>query len=306
MKKKVYLTFDIEIVTARFSKNSNYLSALCIAPLIIAKLLKERGLKGTFFISLSPKIHAKDFTFYEYYLDIILTSLKGFDNIQIAPHIHCRNLPMEFPTKEDRFDRYNDEQQVQLLKWAKAYFEKHGIESDTFRSGGYFYTENYYENLKKAGFNKSSQLYKNKTPNIDLTINQTNVSEPYLVNSVLEYPVTSVKLKSIKSQIEVVNLSPEFLTLESVKSHLEKLTYINLVFHSFSLLTPKLIRENHKNLIWENLKFLILQRPLNLFLQALNIFPFYTNTILKKELVNYLDYFAQNKNIFESKCFNDK
>lgn len=304
MKKQVYLTFDIEIVTARFSKNSNYLSALCIAPLIMAKLLKERGLKATFFISLSPKIHEANFSFYEYYLDIILTSLKGYNNIQIAPHIHARNTPMEFATTEDRFDRYNNEQQIALLNWAKSYFAKYGIETDTFRSGGYFQTENHYKNLKNAGFNKSSQLFRKETPNIDMVSGNVHASEPYMVNDVLEHPVTSVKIMSIKRKLEVINLSPEFLTLESVKPYIEKLPYINLVFHSFSLLTPKLIRENHKNLFFENLKFILFQRPLNIFLEALNIFPIYNNNTLKKELVNYLDYFAKNKDTYETKYFN--
>jgi hypothetical protein len=306
MKKEVYLTFDIEIVTAKFSKNSNYLSALFIAPLLIAKLLKDRNLKATFFVSLSPKMHEYSFEFYEYYLDLLFNSIKGFENIKIAPHIHGRNLPMNFSTKEDRFDKYNDEQQIALLNWAKQYFKKYGIEANTFRSGGYFHTENYYENLSKSNFNRSSLLFRQNKPNIDLVNKEVNISNPYTINSITEYPVTSVKIKSIKRKVEIINLSPEFLTLESVKPYLEKLPYINMVFHSFSLQTPKLIRENHSNLIWENLKYILFERTLNIILNSLNIYPIYKNTILKKELVKYLNYFKENNDIFETKFFEEK
>jgi hypothetical protein len=208
-------------------------------------------LKATFFVSLSPKMHEYSFEFYEYYLDLFFNSLKGFENIKIAPHIHGRNLPMDFSTKEDRFDKYNDEQQIALLNWAKKYFKKHGLEPNTFRSGGYFHTENYYENLSRANFSKSSLLFRQTKPTIDLVNKEVNISSPYVVKSITEYPVTSVKIRSIKRKIEVINLSPEFLTLESVKPYLEKLPYINMVFHSFSLQTPKLIREayNDKNML---------------------------------------------------------
>jgi hypothetical protein len=78
-----------------------------------------------------------------------------------------------------------------------------------------------------------------------------------------------------------------------------------MVFHSFSLQTPKFIRENHANLIWENLKFIIFERTLNIILNSLNIYPIYKNIILNKELVKYLNYFKENNEIFETKFFEE-
>jgi hypothetical protein len=303
MRKELYLTFDIEIVTAKFSRNSGFLSSICIAPLIIAKELKDRGLKGVFFICLSPKIHDASFKEYEYYLDILINSLKSFDNIQIAPHIHARNLPMEFSTFEDRFDRYDGKQQQKLLNWAKEFFLNYNIEVNLFRSGGFYYNEDYYENMKPAGYLMSSLLFRNESANINLINKQTLSNKPRIVDGIIEFPVSSVKVKSIKGKEEVVNLSPEFFTLESVKNYFEKLDYININFHSFSLLVPKLIRENHKFLILRNLKFLILERPLNIILNKIGITPIYNNAVLKRELFNYLDYFEKNKDKFESKFF---
>jgi hypothetical protein len=103
-----------------------------------------------------------------------------------------------------------------------------------------------------------------------------------------------------------VNLSPEFFTLESIKCYIEKLDYINLNFHSFGLLAPKLIRENHSFQFFRNLKFILLERPFNIILKKIGITPIYNNTILKRELISYLDYFEKNKDLYESKIFKIK
>ncbi|MDD2637139.1 MAG: hypothetical protein PHW82_16745, partial [Bacteroidales bacterium] len=87
--KSLYLTFDIETVVAKYSRNNNLFASICLAPLAIASLLKDKGLKATFFISLSPKNHKISFASYEFYLKILLNSLKGFSNIKVAPHIHA-------------------------------------------------------------------------------------------------------------------------------------------------------------------------------------------------------------------------
>jgi hypothetical protein len=303
MKKSLYLTFDIEIVTARFSKNIDFFSSIFIAPLMIAKALKDRGLKGVFFICLSPKIHESSFKEYEFYLDILLNSLKPFDNIQIAPHIHARNLPMSFSTFEDRFDRYKDEEQIQLLSWAKEFFSKYNIDVNLFRSGGYFHNNDYYNNLKNSGYKMSSLLFRNEVANINFITKETFSNKSRIIDGIMEFPVSSVKMKSIKGKEEVVNLSPEFFTLDSVKEYLEKLEYININYHSFSLLAPKLIRENHSFLFFRNLKFVFLERPMNKILELLGITPIYKNTVLKKELLNYLDFFEENYDKYESKFF---
>lgn len=303
MKKKLYLTFDIEIVTAKISKNTDYLSSICIAPLLIAKALKDRGLNGVFFICLSPKIHKTTFNEYEYFLDILLNSLKSFDNIQIAPHIHARNLKMEFSTLEDRFDKYNSEEQIKLLSWAKDFFSKYNIEVNLFRSGGYFHNDDYYQNLKSSGYKMSSLLSRKEIANINFITKEIFFNKPTSIEGIIEFPVTSVKIKSIKGKEEVVNLSPEFFTLDSVKNYLEKLDYININFHSFSFLAPKLIRENHSYLFFKNVKYLFIERPLNLLAKKMGLTIIYNNTILKKELIKYLDYFEQNNDKYESKFF---
>jgi hypothetical protein len=210
---------------------------------------------------------------------------------------------MEFSTFEDRFDRYDGKQQQKLLNWAKEFFLNYNIEVNLFRSGGFYYNEDYYENMKPAGYLMSSLLFRNESANINLINKQTLSNKPRIVDGIIEFPVSSVKVKSIKGKEEVVNLSPEFFTLESVKNYFEKLDYININFHSFSLLVPKLIRENHKFLILRNLKFLILERPLNIILNKIGITPIYNNAVLKRELFNYLDYFEKNKDKFESKFF---
>lgn len=64
-------------------------------------------------------------------------------------------------------------------------------------------------------------LFRNERENINFITKQTFASKPRIVNDVLEFPVNSVTVKSIKGKEEVVNLSPEFFILESVKNYFE-------------------------------------------------------------------------------------
>ena len=58
--KKVFISFDIETVVSKFSKNFDYKVTILQGALEIAKLLEEKKIKATFFISLSPKAKNKD------------------------------------------------------------------------------------------------------------------------------------------------------------------------------------------------------------------------------------------------------
>lgn len=305
-QNKVYLTFDIETIVARFSKNNNCYASICLAPLIIAHYLKKRNLKGTFFISLSPKTKDIEYGVYSAYLEILFYGLKGFENIKLAPHIHAFSLPMSFPCKTDRFDKYTLTQQIDLLKWAKELFSNYGYEVDSFRPGGYFTNEFYYQALKDAKYKYSSVLNRAEPPVINLINNDLLTNNPFFVNnSVQEYPISSVKIKSIKGKEEIINLSPDFLVLNTIKGFLQRMEYININFHSFSLLLTKLIRENHNNIFWHNFKYLFFERTLNKILKKLDIYTIYGNTILKNELINYLDYFSSN-DIFSTKFIGEE
>lgn len=306
IQNKVYLTFDIETVVARYSKNNNCYASICLAPLMIAYYLKKRNLKGTFFISLSPKTKNIDYISYRTYLEILLNGLRGFENIKLAPHIHAYSLPVNFPCKTDRFDKYTLEQQIAILNWAKELFYQFGYNIDSFRPGGYFTNEFYYRALEDSGYKYSSIMNRKEPPVINLVNNDLLINRPFFAtNSIKEYPITSVKIKSIKGNEEIINLSPDFLVLDSTKTFLDRMEYININFHSFNFLLTKLIRENHKNIFWHNFKYLFFERILNNILEKLDIYTIYGNTILKNELINYMDYFSSNE-IFLTKFIGEE
>ena len=96
MSKKIYLTFDIEIIVSKLSYNPTFYASVIVGALDIAWELKRRNLKGTFYISLSPK--AKEINFQEYTdgIKMLVNCLKSFDNIKIEPHIHAYNLPVNY------------------------------------------------------------------------------------------------------------------------------------------------------------------------------------------------------------------
>jgi hypothetical protein len=305
-QNKVYLTFDIEIIVARFSKNDNCYASICLAPLIIANFLKKRNLKGTFFISLSPKTKGIPYSVYMNYLEILLQGLRGFENIKLAPHLHAYELPVNFSCKKDHFYNYTLEQQITLLNWSRELFKKFGYEVDSFRPGGYLANEFYYRALETAGFKYSSIMNRNDPPVINLIKDELLTNSPFFVNnSVKEFPLSTVKINSIKGKEEIINLSPEFLILKTIKQYLHNMEYININFHSFSLLLTKLIREDHKNIFWHNLKYLICERTLNIILKKFDIYTLYGNTILKNELLNYLDFFSSD-NSFSTKFIGEE
>jgi hypothetical protein len=293
VKKQVYLTFDIETVVTGFSYNPTYYASVFLGAMYIAEELKKRNQKGIFFISLSHK--AKDIKYKDYVncLNILINSLKGYDNIKIEPHIHAFDLPLNFECKDDKFSAYELHKQIELLKWGKDFFNQRGIDVSIFRPGGYNINQSYYDALYAAGYKASSVLLKNKPPNINMLTNEVVQSiEIVKDNGVIEYPVTSVLVKSIKGGREdLLNLSPDFFTIESLAEPLDKLDLINVNFHSFSVFLNRMARENHRNQFLNNVSFILIERLSNKILKKFHIETINTNTIFRKEFIKWLDYF---------------
>ncbi|MBL4879751.1 MAG: hypothetical protein JKX82_00370 [Oleispira sp.] len=293
MSKKIYLTFDIETIVSRLSYNPTFHASVFLGGMYIAHELKKRNLKATFYISLSPK--GKEIPFLKYIdtINLLIDSLKSFENIKIEPHIHAYKLPVSFDCLEDEFSKYDKDQQKELLTWSKEFFKKHEIRVKNFRPGGYNVNDSYYEALSETGFDSSSVLIKNgDTVNIDLLTGKTQEYFPFITkHGVKEYPVTSVRVKSIKRGVtEIINLSPDFFTIESVKTHIERLSYVNINFHSFSMYNNRLARENHQHQIYNNIKFLLLEKWINKFLRRKKIETINHNTIFAKEFVRWVDF----------------
>ena len=298
MNKKIYLTFDIETIVSGLSYNPTFHASVVLGGLYIAHELKKRNLKGTFYISLSPK--AKEIPFAKYIdaIDLLVDGLKGFDNIKIEPHLHAYALPVTFKCEEDKFSSYNKKQQIELLKWSKDYFEGHGISVSNFRPGGYNVNDSYYEALFESGFSTSSVLCKDeKTLNIDLLTGKSKEHFPYMTNQgIKEYPVTSVKIKSIKPRVtEIINLSPDFLVLDSVKRYIDKLNYVNINFHSFSMFNNRLARENHRHQNANNFKFLFYERWASKLLRSNKIETVKHETLFYKEFIRWSDYIHEKR-----------
>jgi hypothetical protein len=294
--KKIYLTFDIETIVSGISRSENYLSGVYLASMFIAKELKIRDLKGTFFISLSSKQLNIDQNTYSEFIKWLLFSLSPYDNIKIEPHIHALNLPVSFECNKDGFDNYNFEQQTELLIYSKNFFKEQGINVNSFRPGGFKANKSYYESLAKAGFENSSILHKDKKVNINMITDEIFEQGIFKTDSgVIEYPVTSVKLKSIKGKTEILNLSPDFFRLSSVENYFKDLNYININFHSFSVYLNRLLRENHKGLVMKNISFLFFENILNKLLKFTSIQTLDTKTTLSNELLNWLDYIKKKK-----------
>ncbi len=294
--KKIYLTFDIETIVSGISRNEDYLLGVYLSSMFMAEELRKRELKATFFVSLSSKQKNINQDEYTEFVKWLIFSLKPYDNIKIEPHIHAYNLPLSFECKYDEFDKYNHTEQLELLTYAKSFLEQEGVHASSFRPGGFSANDSYYVALKDAGYKNSSILQRDKDVNINLTngkIIQGNVYS--LKNGIVEYPVTSVKIKSIKGSEEVINLSPDFLRLSSVEKYIRELEYININFHSFSIYLNRLIRENHKGLIWKNIKFLLFENVLKSILKFTNVRTYNKNTIMSKELLRWLDFIKKNK-----------
>lgn len=298
-ERSVYLTFDIETIVSRLSRTSSYFGNVYAGAMYMAHELKKRNQNATFFISLSPKQPEVAYKAYEDCLDLLINSLRAYDNIRLAPHLHAFNLPVSFPTASDSFSDYSLEQQVEMLAWAKDFFAQRGISTDWFRPGGYKINESYYEALEKTGYTVSSILERDKTPTINLSSGELNPNEIYDVSDGLrEYPVTSLLIKSIKlGKEELVNLSPDFFTIESMSPYLEKLDYINVNYHSFSVFSNRLLRENHAGQFWKNLKFLTLERTVMRALSKMDFELINRHTTLRNELVSWLDWFEEKNYI---------
>jgi hypothetical protein len=292
--KKIYLTFDIEPIVSRLSFNPTVYNNVVLGGLRIANDLKERGLKGTFYISLSKK--SKSINSKEYYdgLDILLTALKGYPNISVQPHLHGFNLPVSFNTPKDQFETYNLEEQVELLSWAKDFLGSYGYEVNSFRPGSYSKNFHYYTALERAGYKISSTLIREK-PSIDLNkkviLENQNI---FKEGNIIEYPVTALKIKNIRGKEEIVNLSPDFFTLESIKFIFEKLDYLNINYHSFSVFANRLARENHKNMLSNNIFYYAFEKPVNWFFSKFEWEIVNKKTIFSNELGVWLDHIVEN------------
>lgn len=294
--KKIYLTVDIETIVSGISRSENYLAGVYLASMYMAEELRKRDLKATFFISLSSKQAGIDQKEYTECVKWLIHSLSSYDNIKIEPHIHAYNLPVTFECKEDAFNKYNQVQQTELLTFARDFFNNEGVKVESFRPGGFSANDSYYNSLFDAGYKNSSLLQKDKKVNMDMTTGEIFEAEVYKNQSgIIEYPVTSVRIKSIKNKIEIVNLSPDFFKLSSVENCIRDLNYININFHSFSIYLNRLIRENHNDLFKNNVKFLLFENILNKLLRPTSIQTINTKTIVCKEFVTWIDFIKNNK-----------
>lgn len=295
-KTKVYLTFDIETITSRFSRNLDFQTTVLLGALTIAHELKKRNLNAVFFISMSPKFEGVDIEEYYDNLRMLINILKNFENIELAPHIHAFGIPMKFSTSSDSFDNYSAEQCIELLEFAKSFFGQCGVDVKSFRAGGFKICDQYYDVLSKSGYIASSTLDKLEKPVIDLVNSVRNPNSPRLENSgVTEYPVTSVWIRSIKRKSVLINLSPDFLTLSSVKGAFSDLNYINMNFHSFSMYSNRLIRENHKGLVIKNIQYLLFEKIIGVIGSSLGLKMYKAETVFHTELLVWLDHFTSDQ-----------
>ncbi len=294
--KKTYITVDIETIVSGISKNKNSLAGVYLGAMFIAHELRKRNLKATFFISLSSKQKSIDNTEYLDLIKCLVLSLKSFENIKIASHLHAFELPMDFECDSDDFGAYNQEQQVSMLRFSKDFFTDLDCDVDAFRPGGFRRNEFYYSALEEAGFKYSSTMSKNDKPNINLITGKlSNTNQVNCQGKVLEYPVTTVELMSIKKRVEIQNLSPDFLSIESVKPHLDNLEYININFHSFSIYLNRLVRENHTGLFWNNIRFLAIDKMLDFMANLFGIHTFKSDTIVKNSFLDWVEFLEEKK-----------
>jgi len=304
-KKQVFLSFDIETIVSRRSRNLDFKVTVTQGALEIARLLRERGLKGTFFISLSAKDLSLNSAEYLKEIRNLILCLKGFENIDIQPHIHALNLPVSFECPSDSFADYNLQQQTEMLIWAKEFFAEVGVQVSGFRSGSYLTGDSYYQALEMAGYSFSSLMNTSKTPNIDLINKTANSSEVISkVGDIKEFNVTTVKVKSIKpGVIEQVNLSPDFFTINSVKYAFKDLDCLNINFHSFSMFSNRLARENHEGQLRNNLCFYLLQKPLIKLADLVGLKAYSPKTIFNQELNRWLDEFTSEQ--YETRFYSE-
>lgn len=294
--KKIYLTFDIETIMSRSGRSNEFYSSVFLGAIYIAEELKKRKLKGTFFISLSAKTFSINYNDYHNMVRSLISILKHYDNIVLAPHMHATNLPVGFQCKSDRFSDYNYSQQVELLDFAKTVFNDFDLKCEIFRPGGFLANSSYYKALSDSGFKYSSVLIKEVDPVLNLISKEINTNDIFLANNdIVEYPLTSVLVNSVFLRKEILNLSPDFFTLDSIKSAFEKLDYICVNFHSFSVFQNRFLRENHNHQFRNNLLFMAFEKHINKFLEHRSISTINDKTLTKIELSKWLDYISENE-----------
>lgn len=294
--KKIYLTFDIETIVSGVSRSSNYLCSVVLGAIHIANELKIRNLKATFFISISSKQKGIDNQLYLYSISMLLNALRSFDNIKVAPHIHALGLPVSFKTERDEFSYYSMQEQRELLDFATRYFNDNGYVVDAFRPGGFKINDSYYSSLNESGYRFSSILDKSVNACFDMNTGTFCANKPYnSASGVVEFPVTSVLVKSVKGGNELLNLSPDFFTIESVKNIFESLDYVNINFHSFSIFNNRLVRENHQGQFYHNLKYLLCEMPFANLASFLGFQLCDPNTLLATNFVKWLNYIDSSK-----------
>lgn len=277
------------------SRNLDYEVTVTKGALEIANMLRERNLKATFFISLSPKDVSVDIDDYLKEIERLIYLLKPFSNIDIQPHLHALNLPVSFSCPSDNFSDYSHEQQVELLKWAKYYFKKQGLEAVGFRPGGYKSGDSYYRALFEAGYSYSSQTLEGNEADINLINNSVRKLEHrFNFDNITEHRVTTVLVDSVKPGIiEKINLSPDFFKLESVLPMFDKLDSLNVNFHSFSMYSNRMARENHQGQLKNNLIYYFIQKPLIRVASALKINTYFKQTLFRNELEAWLNEFQK-------------
>lgn len=294
--KKLYLTFDIETIVSNLGKNPNYYVGVYLGALYIADELKKRNLKATFFMSLSSKQDEIENKLYAETVINLIHILKNYENIKLAPHIHAYKLPVGFNCKSDRFGDYDANEQKVLLEYSKDFFSKCGLSADCFRPGGFSSNSEYYKILNEVGFRYSSIMRMNEPPTFDLVLNHINKNDIRVTaEGIREYPVTSVKVKSIKGKEALLNLSPDFFRIDSVAKYIQSVNYVCVNFHSFSVFLNRPIRENHKNIILKNIRFVCFEKILNVLLHKIGIETLNMNTPMRREFIAWLDFFVENK-----------
>lgn len=304
MMNNIYLTFDIETIVSPRSASDDYVITCFLGALYIAEELSKRNLKATFYISLSPKNLAIDYLCYSEMIGNLISILKNYNNIRLAPHLHVKNIPASFDCFSDSFADYNYDQQVELLSYAKEFFENQGVFVSSFRPGGFLINETYYKSLFDSGYKYSSILPRSIPPVYNYNSHCFTPNYPFLSEyNIYEFPVTSVLVRSIKQKDELLNLSPDFFSIDSQKILLNKLEYSCINFHSFSIYKNRLVRENHMGQMKNNLFYLFLERNMEKLLNIFSLTILNQNTITRKELIKWLDYVKIRK--FETKFIGD-
>lgn len=286
----LYNTVDVEITDHWLSYSENLETNILLPYIKLAELFCERAIKSTFFVSIAPKSLGIDWSDYDRCLDLVcrLNRAHFSEYIRIQPHMHCLNLPLPFTDKSDYFSDYDAEEQCEILAFGKRYLEDRGLEVDSFRPGGFRKNEHYYEVLERAGYRYSSTLDPEREASIDLVTGAINDSFVTEHDGILEFPVTSVHLESVKGGRDLVNLSPDFFIAEAIAGEVRQLRNVVLNFHSFSLFHSRPVRERFPRRRRETLKHLLREFLLKRLARPLGV-ELLTATIYRDSLESWLE-----------------